>query len=96
MLSFEDLRWLLTRGALEGRDVRLVLAGDRGRAAGEVLLPLSTLETRDADARLFEQIGIVAPMSRPEIGEITPGSAAQRAGLQPGRSGAGHGRCDRG
>jgi len=84
VLSFEDLRWLLTRGALEGRDVRLVLTGEPGRGAGEVLLPLSTLQTRDADARLFEKIGIVAPMSRPEIGEITPDSAAQRAGLQLG------------
>ena len=31
--SFEDLRWLLTRGALDGRDVRLA-AGRRGAAAG--------------------------------------------------------------
>lgn len=82
--SFEDLRWLLTRGALEGRDVRLALTGERGRGTDEVLLPLAALETRDADARLFEQIGIVAPLSRPEIGEITPDSAAQRAGLRPG------------
>lgn len=83
MSSFEDVRWLLTRGALEGRDVRLSLADARGRAA-EVLLPLSVMQARDADARLFEQIGIVAPMSRPEIGEITSGSPAERAGLRPG------------
>ncbi len=83
MSSFEDVRWLLTRGALEGRDVRLALADARGRAS-EVLLPLSAMQARDADARLFEQIGIVAPMSRPEIGEITSGSPAERAGLRPG------------
>lgn len=83
VISFEDVRWLLTRGALEGRDVRLALIDGRGRAA-EALLPLSTMQARDADARLFEQIGIVAPMSRPEIGEITPGSPADRAGLRPG------------
>jgi len=82
--SFEDLRWLLTRGALEGRDVRLLLAGERGRPAGEVLLPTSTLQVHDADAHLFEQIGIMAPLSRPEIGEITPGSAAEHSGLRPG------------
>jgi len=82
--SFEDLRWLLTRGALEGHDVRLALRGEQGRGAAEVLLPLSTLQTQDADARLFEQIGIVAPLSRPEIGETMPDSAAQRAGLRPG------------
>lgn len=83
MSSFEDMRWLLTRGALEGRDVRLGLVDARGRAA-ELLLPLSAMQARDADARLFEQIGIIAPMSRPEIGEITSGSAAERAGLRPG------------
>ena len=84
VVSYEDLRWLLTRGALEGRDLRLALADGQGRPVGEVLLPLSAMDARDADARLFEQIGIVAPLSRPEIGEITAGSAAERAGLRPG------------
>lgn len=84
MVSFEDVRWLLMRGALEGRDVRLALAGEGGRAAGAVRLPLAAMDAHDADARLLEQIGIVSPLSRPEIGEITPGSAAERAGLRPG------------
>ena len=82
--AFEDLRWLLTRAALEGRDVRLLLAGERGRAGTERLLPLSGMTTRDADARLLEQIGIVSPLSRPEIGEVQAGGAAERAGLLPG------------
>jgi len=77
--SYEDVRWLLTRGALEGQDVRLALAGHR-----EVVLALASMEARDADARLFERIGIVSPMSRPLIGEITPGSAAERSGLRAG------------
>lgn len=82
--SFEDVRWLLTRGALEGRDVRLGLGERPGHAATELLLPLSGMRASDADARLFERIGIVTPLSLPEIGEITPGSAAARAGLQMG------------
>lgn len=82
--SFEDVRWLLTRAALEGRDLRLALADGHGQPAGEVLLPLAAMNVRDADARLFEQIGIVAPLSRPEIGEITAGSAAERSGLRSG------------
>lgn len=84
VVAFEDLRWLLTRGALEGRDVRLLLQDERGRAGAERLLPLSRLDAREADARLFEKIGVVAPYSRPELGEITPGSPAERAGLRPG------------
>ncbi|MCA3236771.1 MAG: RIP metalloprotease RseP [Curvibacter sp.] len=84
VLAYEDLRWLLTRGALEGRDVRLVLQDERGRSGAEHVLPLSRLDAKDADARLFEQIGIVAPFSRPEIGEITPDGAAARSDLRTG------------
>lgn len=84
VLAYEDLRWLLTRGALEGRDVRLVLKDERGRSGAEHMLPLSRLDAKDADARLFEQIGIVAPFSRPEIGEITPDGAAARSDLRTG------------
>jgi regulator of sigma E protease len=82
--SFEDLRWLLTRGALESRDLRLALAGERGGAGAEVLLPLAALAASDADAKLFERIGLVTPLSRPEIGELTPDGPAERAGLRPG------------
>ena len=81
--SFEDVRWLLTRGALEGRDVRLELAGPSG-ATHPVLLPLAALRAGDADARLFEQIGIVSPLSLPVIGDMQAGSPAERAGLQSG------------
>lgn len=83
IVAFEDLRWLLTRAALEGRDVRLVLSGERG---GEIerLLPLAAMDARDADASLLERIGIVAPLSRPEIGEVMAGGAAERAGLRAG------------
>ncbi len=84
MASFEDVRWLLTRGALEGRDVRLALTDARGPAMTELVLPLASMAVSDADAQLFERIGIVAPLSRPEIGDITPGSPAERSGLRPG------------
>lgn len=77
--SFEDLRWLLTRGALDGRNVRLQLAQGR-----EVVLALSGIEAADADAQLFRKIGILGPWTPPVIGDLLPGSAAQRAGLRPG------------
>ncbi len=82
--SYEDVRWLLTRGALEGHDVRLALVGRPGHEAREVVLPLAGMEARDADAQLFERIGIVTPMSLPQIGDISPGSAAERSGLRAG------------
>lgn len=82
--SFEDLRWLLTRGALDGRDLRLVLEREGGRSAGEVLLPLSRIDAREADAQLLRKVGIVAPWSAPVLGEVMAGGPAERAGLRQG------------
>lgn len=81
--SFEDVRWWLTRGALQGRDVRLSL--QTGNAATrEVTLGLSLISAREADAALMRRIGLPAPWSEPVIQEVVDGGAAQRAGLQAG------------
>ncbi|MBS0316322.1 MAG: RIP metalloprotease RseP, partial [Proteobacteria bacterium] len=82
--SFDALTWLLTRATLDGRDVRLQIGGADGTAARELLLPLSQIDTRDADATLLRKVGIVAPWSRPVIGEVMAGSAASRSGLREG------------
>ena len=96
IVSFEDLRWLLTRGALEGRDVRLTLAAAPGKApskasadssaiAGrDVLLKLGSIDAREADAQLFRKIGIVSPLTRPVIGEVMADGAAAKSGLRAG------------
>jgi regulator of sigma E protease len=84
MRSFEELRWLLTRGALDGHDLRMVLAREGASRGGEVVLPLSRLDTRDADAQLLRKVGIVAPWSPPVLGEVMAGGAAERAGLREG------------
>ena len=85
LASFESLRWLLTRGALDGEDVVLEVAGAAGTGRHrELRLPLASLEGHDPDASLFRAIGITAPLSRPLIGEVVPGGAAERAGLRPG------------
>ena len=82
--SFETLRWLLTQGALNGRDVRLDLAAPNGGSSREVLLALSQLDTKEADAQLFRKIGLVGPWTRPVIGDIMTGSAAEKSGLRKG------------
>lgn len=82
--SFDRLRWLLTRAALDGEDVVLEVARSAGGGGRELRLPLSALEAREPDARLFRAIGIVAPLSQPVLGELVAGGAAERAGLQPG------------
>ncbi|GHC88526.1 zinc metalloprotease [Pseudorhodoferax aquiterrae] len=80
--SFEELRWLLTRGALDGHDVRLEL--DAQGATRELVLPLAQMGVREADAQLFRRIGIVSPWTQPVIGDVVADGAAAKAGLQPG------------
>jgi regulator of sigma E protease len=82
--SFEDLRWRITRGALDGRDLTLEIAGEDGRPPRQLVLPLSRVEAKDADAQMFHKIGVIAPLSRPEIGAVMAGGAAAHAGLRNG------------
>lgn len=82
--SFEDLRWTLTRGALDGQNVRLLLQPERGTTPREVLLRIDQLDVREADVQLYRRIGITAPWTRPVLGEVVPGGAAARAGLRAG------------
>lgn len=84
VLSFEDLRWRITRAALDGRDLTLEIGGDSGRLARQLVLPLSQIEAKDADAQMFRKIGVMAPLTRPEIGDVVAGSAGELAGLRKG------------
>ncbi len=85
--SFEDLRWRLTQGALNGRDVRLAVSSNSASKdvpIREVLLKLADLKVSDADAQLFRKIGIFGPWTKPMIGEVMAGGAAANAGLMTG------------
>lgn len=82
--SFEDLRWLLTRGALEKQDVRLLLTTPTRSRGDEVLLKLSDLDVSEANLELFHKIGVVGPFTRPLIGPVVAGAAADRGGLREG------------
>ena len=85
--SFEDLRWRLTQAALTGRDVRLLVSQGRHAVDSpvrDVLLKLSDLNASDADAQLFQKIGILGPWTQPVIGEVMAGSVAEKAGLRAG------------
>ncbi len=82
--SFEDLRWQLTRAALEGDDLLLLVSEGAGGRTRELRLALSELDVREADASLLRRIGIAAPWTRPQIGEVSPQGAAAQAGLRQG------------
>ena len=84
VLSLTDLRWQLTRAALNGEDVRLELQRSGSTSLHNVSLPLSGLAATDADPGLMRRIGLGAPYAEPVLGEIVVGSAAASAGLRPG------------
>ncbi|MDP2371224.1 RIP metalloprotease RseP [Rhodoferax sp.] len=82
--SFESLHWVMTRAALRRQALRLEVTAANGAGARELVLDLGGLEAKEATAKLFRDIGIVGPLSAPVIGKVSPGGAAQRAGLIEG------------
>ena len=82
--SMEDLRWLITRGALNGENVRLAVARSADAPARDVILDLEQLDVKEVDAQLFQKIGITGPWTKPVLGDMQADSAAKRAGLQIG------------
>jgi regulator of sigma E protease len=82
--SMTDLRWQLTRSALEGDDLRLQVTDAQGRGRREVDLPLASLQARDVDPGLMSRIGVGVPWREPVIVKVSPGEPAEQAGLQAG------------
>ena len=79
--SLDELQWALSRAALEGNDVDLLLAGHVGST---LRLPLTQLSGTDGDPELLQRIGVVAPYSPAILGRIVSGGAAEAAGLREG------------
>ena len=82
--SFEDLRWRLTQAALSSEAITLRVSNQEGGSPRSVLLPLAQLDVREADASLFQKIGITGPWTQPVVGEVMEGGAAAAAGLRAG------------
>lgn len=80
--SIEDLRWLVTRGALNGQNVRLAVSKTPDSASREVILDLEKLDAHEVDAQLFQKIGITGPWTKPVLGDMQADGAAKKAGLQ--------------
>jgi regulator of sigma E protease len=86
--SFEDLRWRLTQGALNGHDLRVAVSQGSSSSSHVLRLELSRLqgtpELATADARLLRKVGVLGPWTQPLIGEISAGGAAEKSGLRQG------------
>ena len=82
--SMNDLRWRLTRAALEHEPIILTVSDGEGRRERRVELRLQELEAREVDAAVMQRIGLGAPFGEPLLGGLTPGGPAERAGLREG------------
>ena len=67
---------------MQGRDVRLVLGPRSPGGPRDLLLPLSQVNASEADARLMRRVGILAPWSAAQIGDVMAGGAATNGGLR--------------
>ena len=83
VLSFDELRWMLTQSALEGNDVTLVWKRADGRQS-QALLPLSTLNASEPDEQMYRRLGLVVPYTAPILSSLVETGAAQAAGLKVG------------
>lgn len=85
VVSFDDLRWILTQASLSGSDVVLALADqEAGPERRTVTLPLSKSSGDEGAERLIRHIGLISPFSAPQIGRVMPDGAGAAAGLQSG------------
>ena len=85
--SFEDLRWRLMQGALNGRNLRLVVSdssNDKNPSTRKALLVFQGFNASEVDAQFFRNIGLVGPWTAPVMGTIVPDGPAAKAGLLAG------------
>ena len=85
--SFEDLRWRLMQGALNGRNLRLVVSSNSSNpnpSTREAMMVFQNFSTTEVDAQFFRDIGIVGPWTKPVIGNVLADGPAAKAGLRAG------------
>jgi regulator of sigma E protease len=83
--TWQELRWRVLKGALQGEQLRLERVGAQ-RHLSEALLDLRRFAGTDAEGDLLGAIGLqlYRPPLAPVLGQIEADSAAAQAGLQPG------------
>ena len=82
--SLGDLRWQVTRAALRGQALQLMVSDREGRAQRRVVLELDRLGSTEIDAAMMRRIGLGAAFSEPVLGDVKAGGPAARAGLRAG------------
>ncbi|MDN7807486.1 RIP metalloprotease RseP [Burkholderia gladioli] len=80
--SWSDLRWKLLGATIDHRQV--ILGGRTGGATYDFHVDLSGFDQRSADDDYMSKLGFEPGGGALSISAVTPGSAAEQAGLQPG------------
>ncbi|WP_186105284.1 RIP metalloprotease RseP [Burkholderia gladioli] len=80
--SWSDLRWKLLGATIDHRQV--ILGGRAGGATYDFHVDLSGFDQRSADDDYMSKLGFEPGGGALSISAVTPGSAAEQAGLQPG------------
>ena len=82
--ALSDLLWRVQDAAGEGTKLYLVASDARGHGRRTVELDLSATAGSDIDIAALRKIGIGVPYSEALLGKLTPGAAADAAGLREG------------
>ncbi|MEI6732344.1 MAG: RIP metalloprotease RseP [Comamonadaceae bacterium] len=82
--SYEDVHWWLTRSALERQDLWLQVTESTTSRSHDIVLRSSSVNGSELSGELFQQVGLSGPFTRPVMGNIMVGGAADRAGLRNG------------
>ncbi|MEX3526131.1 MAG: RIP metalloprotease RseP [Burkholderia sp.] len=80
--SWSDLRWKLLGATIDHRQV--ILGGRAGGETYDFRVDLSGVDQRSADDDYLSKLGFEPGGGALSISAVTPGSAAEQAGLQPG------------
>ena len=83
--TWQDARWMLLQRAVQKATVSIEVRNDKGAIAWRKL-DLSGLTPGDLDSDFLKTLGLARfqPGLPPEVGRVTAGGAAERAGLKTG------------
>jgi len=80
--SFEELRWWITRAAMQQENLQVERQDASGAHLGGLVLPLARLAVASVDSEMFQSVGIVSPMRSAVLREVKEGGPGYRAGLK--------------
>jgi regulator of sigma E protease len=82
--GYSQFAWVITRAAMQKQPIELKVVRTGETVSQTIRLPLDRLDLSDAQANPLQKVGFRGVRMAPELGAITPQSAALEAGLRTG------------